>query len=219
MISSTNHWPRTLALAVILLLASVTCAGRVAHAGSDGEDRGIRLSLDANVGYGGYDCTHGLLASSDETLSSSSPIYSGALSITWRMGVARVGVRGYGYYGKMQWEGEPSFLILGGSYVTTTDLSATLAGGYIGAVAENRGAWASAGAGVLYLRSVYDGGGPYRGTEVSRNTYFAPDLCFAFGYNFYLAHFVALRISGEVGYFPIPFHIRGSINAGVLVRI
>jgi hypothetical protein len=221
MISSTNHYPRTLVLALILLLASVAFFGRVAHAGTDSGDRGIRLSLDANVGWGGYFGTHGFLASSDETLLSSSPIYSGALSITWRVGSARAGVRGYGFYGKMQGEGESEvFTLGGGSGSITTDLSATLVGGYIGVVAEHSGVWASTGAGVLYLHSVNGGGGPYRGTEESDHTYFAPDLCLAFGYNLYLARFVALRVSVEAGMFPFwAIHYRGSINAGVLVRI
>ncbi len=165
---------------------------------------GPHISLDANVGYGGYYWSFGEAVSG--------PVFSGSLSFLFGAGHSKGGFRLTGYYS--QAEGEVDHL-LGSS---NDPASTQLYGGSVMVQGEYKGLWGSTGLGIVHVETdSIDDYGNNGGGLLDSDSYTLPELVWAAGYNLHLSKSFALRVSGEVGTF---FFLswRASISGGAMVR-
>lgn len=168
-------------------------------------DSGPFVSLDANVGYGGYYWAFGE--------SVSGPVFSGSLSFLWGAGHSKGGFRLTGFYSKA--EGEVDHFLES----SNGPADSRLYGGSAMVQGEYKGLWGSTGIGMLHVETdTVDNYGYDDGDSLlNSDSYTLPELCWAAGYNLNLSKNFALRVSGEVGTF---FFLswRASISGGVMVR-
>ncbi len=163
---------------------------------------GPHISLDANVGYGGYYWAFGE--------SVSGPVFSGSLSFLFGAGHSKGGFRLTGYYS--QAEGE-----VGNFDSANGPASSQLYGGSVMAQGEYKGLWGSTGLGVVHVETDSIDNYDYGDSYINSDSYTLPELVWAAGYNLHLSKNFALRVSGEVGTF---FFLswRASISGGAMVR-